>query len=110
MTHTEIDAEKFDSSGIVSIINACHSNEVAEFSYNGLRIRFKGLTENDGLQKTTFTIASQPESVAPVETPSPVDKELLEDVRLSQLMIDDPFGFEREILQAEAKRSVNEAL
>lgn len=109
-THTVLDTGKFDSNGIVSIINACHSNEVTEFSYNGLRIRFKGHTENDGLSKTTFTFASQPESVATVESPSPVDRELLEDVRLSQLMIDDPFGFEREILQAEAKRSVNEAL
>lgn len=41
--------------------------------------------------------------------PKPIDKELLDDMRLSQLMIDDPFGFEKEILNAETRRVVDEA-
>ena len=35
--------------------------------------------------------------------PKPIDKGILDDVRLSQLMIDDPFGFEKEILNAEER-------
>jgi hypothetical protein len=100
----------FTPEGIVAIIDSCHSNDVIDFSYNGLRIKFKGHTENAGLSNEDSTISNQPESVAPMEIPSPVDKSILDDVRLSQLMIDDPFGFEHEILQAEAKRGINEAV
>jgi hypothetical protein len=44
-----------------------------------------------------------------LKPPRGIDKELLEDVRMSQLMIDDPFGFEREVLNAEQRRVTNEA-
>lgn len=44
-----------------------------------------------------------------IKTPTAIDKELLNDVRLSQLMIDDPFGFEREVLNVEQRRAFNEA-
>jgi hypothetical protein len=33
----------------------------------------------------------------------------MDDVRMSQLMIDDPFGFEREVLNAEQRRAFHEA-
>lgn len=42
--------------------------------------------------------------------PSPIDKELLNDVRMSQLMIDDPFSFEREVIEAEQRRLMNDAV
>lgn len=103
-------ASGFTPQGIVAIIISCHANEVIDFSYNGLRIKFKGHTENVGLTNEFLTQSNQPESVAPVESPSPVDKGLLDDVRLSQLMIDDPFGFEHEMIQAEAKRGMNETV
>lgn len=44
-----------------------------------------------------------------IKKPTPIDKELLDDVRMSQLMIDDPFGFEREVLNAEQRRAFHEA-
>lgn len=34
-------------------------------------------------------------------TPKNIDKELLNDVRMSQLLIDDPFAFEREVINAD---------
>lgn len=40
--------------------------------------------------------------------PKAIDKDLLDDMRLSQLMIDDPFGFEKEILNAEQRRVTDE--
>ena len=49
------------------------------------------------------------ETVDGPETPSPIDKDLLDDMRLSQLMIDDPFAFEKEILSAETRRVTDEA-
>lgn len=44
-----------------------------------------------------------------IKKPTAIDKELLDDVRMSQLMIDDPFGFEREVLNAEQRRAFHEA-
>jgi hypothetical protein len=44
-----------------------------------------------------------------VKKPTAIDKELMNDVRLSQLMIDDPFGFEREVLNVEQRRAFDEA-
>lgn len=42
------------------------------------------------------------------ETPNAIDRELVEEMRLSQLMIDDPFAFEREIITSENRRFLNE--
>lgn len=95
--------------GIVAIINSCNANDVVEFSYNGLQIKFRGHKENVGLSNE-FPTSNQPDSGANIESPSPVDKSILDDVRLSQLMIDDPFGFEAEILQAESKGVMNETV
>lgn len=50
-----------------------------------------------------FTDFSEPKK------PTAIDKELLNDVRLSQLMIDDPFEYEREVLNAEQRRAFHEA-
>ncbi len=50
------------------------------------------------------------EDVGIPKKPTSIDKDLMEEVRLSQLMIDDPFGFEREVLQAEQRRVVDEAV
>lgn len=36
--------------------------------------------------------------------PNAIDKDLMNDVRLSQLMIDDPFSFENEVIRAEQRR------
>lgn len=44
-----------------------------------------------------------------IKKPTAIDSELLNDVRLSQLMIDDPFGFEREVLNVEQRRAFHEA-
>jgi hypothetical protein len=44
-----------------------------------------------------------------IKSPTSIDKDLMDDVRLSQLMIDDPFGYEREVLNAEQRRSFHEA-
>lgn len=42
--------------------------------------------------------------------PMSIDKDLMNDVRLSQLMIDDPFSFENEVIRAEQRRLVDEAV
>lgn len=44
-----------------------------------------------------------------IKSPTSIDKDLMDDVRLSQMMIDDPFGYEREVLNAEQRRAFNEA-
>jgi hypothetical protein len=44
-----------------------------------------------------------------MKKPAAIDKELMDEVRMSQLMIDDPFGFEREVLNAEQRRAFHEA-
>lgn len=100
--------EGFNLDEILSIIERCDSHNVSELRLGTFEIKFKsGYKENVSLPN--FTVYQTPDSETKIESPSPVDKELLEDVRLSQLMIDDPFGFELEIMAAEAKRSIDEA-
>lgn len=50
----------------------------------------------------------QKDAVADIK--SPVDDKLMDDVRLSQLMIDDPYGFEREMISIEQRRMMDEAV
>jgi hypothetical protein len=49
------------------------------------------------------------EAVDSPKAPNPIDKELIDDMRMSQLMIDDPFAFEREIINAEQRRVTDAA-
>lgn len=37
-----------------------------------------------------------------------IDSELMEDIRMSQMMIDDPFGFEKELIKQENRRFMDE--
>lgn len=103
-----MEVEGFKVDEILSIIERCDSHNVSELKLGAFELKFKtGYKENVSLPNF-IQHSNLPDSDAKFETPSPVDKELLEDVRLSQLMIDDPFGFEKELLNAEAKRSINE--
>jgi len=63
-----------------------------------------------GYEGTEVVEVGDFEDVGIPKKPTSIDKDLMEEVRLSQLMIDDPFGFEREVLQAEQRRVVDEAV
>lgn len=103
---------------IVSIIETCAKSGVSRLKLGDIEICFKDETNhktvsvNPGLSATASlpnpqvlseeSLESTPRDLR--ETSIPYDRELQENLRVNQLMIDDPFGFEREIINSHLKR------
>lgn len=102
---------------IVSIIETCAKSGVSRLKLGDIEICFKDETNhktvsvNPGLSATASlpnpqvlseeSLESTPRDLR--ETSIPYDRELQENLRVNQLMIDDPFGFEREIINSHLK-------
>jgi len=99
-----------DVKSIQGIIEACGKNGVADLKFGDLEISFfvrKGLEdrphlagqEMPTLQSSTDPYASQASGQSEVSPGlNPVDQELLDDLARSQRLIDDPLGYESEIV------------
>lgn len=86
---------------LLGIIKECRKLGVSKIKTNEFEVEFFN-NENQTIVPLL--------NVEEIKKPNSIDKELLNDVRLSQLMIDDPFGFESEIVQAEQRRIIDEAV
>jgi hypothetical protein len=85
---------------LLGIINECRKLGVSKIKTSEFEVEF--FLERSQ-EVGDFTDANE------IKKPTSIDKELMDDVRMSQLMIDDPFGFEREVLNAEQRRAFHEA-
>jgi len=83
------------SQKIIDIIDRCKSTNVKSLKYGNLEIEFTG-------NSVPITEFNQTASTNPETAPKAVaaDKELTEDTRLAQLMMDDPPAFEQEVIDS----------
>lgn len=97
-----------DNFNLCAIISACAKGGVSELKFGVVEVRFFKPTSTPthdtpamaiGAVTQIQEISAMPESGRPTSVNS-FDRELLDDLRLSQLMIDDPQGFEREIVNS----------
>ena len=97
-----------DNLNLCAIISACAKGGVSELKFGVVEVRFFNPTSTPthdtpamaiGAVTQFQEISATPESGRPTSVNS-FDRELLDDLRLSQLMIDDPQGFEREIVNS----------
>lgn len=104
---------KFTAKDIAVIIDACSRSNVTEFTLGELKIVFRGLSGNLDLQKTypdqwsapVVTSAVSAEEIAlPKVELSEVDKEMLKEAAVSQLMLDDPLAYEQYIIDEQTAR------
>lgn len=107
--------KRFAPESISSIIEACAKCGVMSLKWHDLEVTFavpgQPVTAYD-LPKTTFDGYASPASeqeLAVDPRVSTVDKELLEDMRRSQLMIDDPLSYEQEVIDAHIRRGESNA-
>jgi hypothetical protein len=54
--------------------------------------------------------AQEANGQTPLQTPNAFDRDLLEDLRASQLLIDDPHGFEREQIISQLRSGIDETV
>lgn len=102
---------------INSIIETCAKSGVLRLTLGNMEICFKDETNRKTVSadQGLSAIASLPNPQVPTEellestprdlreVPVSYDRELAQSLRVSQLMIDDPFGFEREIINSHLK-------
>ena len=104
-----------DSKSICAILDACAKAGVVKLKLYDMEVFFNGHNQiqdpqwlpidNSGAPESQFTPATH-DSGRHVKQESTFDEELLNDIRASQLMIDDPHGFEREIVNAHLRGEV----
>lgn len=95
MKHTET-SKRYK---LLGIINECRKLGVSKIKTTDFEVEF--FLERSQ-EVGDFVDANE------MKKPTAIDKELMDEVRMSQLMIDDPFGFEREVLNAEQRRAFDE--
>lgn len=112
MTPTEAPSTSphFDSSEICAIISACAEGKVLRFTYGELAIEFPTHTQSssaiESLPNHTYEFPASPASEQPTEGGFDYDRELLKDLEAEQKMIDDPLGFEREIVNSHLRGDI----
>lgn len=103
-------SQNFSFEGICAIISACAEGKVSRFSLGDLVIEFPPHTQSssaiESLPNHTYEFSATPDSGQPTEVGQDYDRELLEDLQASQKMIDDPLGFEREIINSHIRGDV----
>ena len=89
---------------IIDIINICNSNNVRNFKYGPLEITFSDSASGCAC---VGKVNRLPEVADPSPEPASihVTEEEREDIRLAQLMIDDPQAFEQEVIDSHTGRS-----
>ena len=93
------------SDKIVDIINVCKSSNIKSLEYGNLKLEF--ISNPSESPQTTIPLVHDPEP--PKRMFAEVDEEEFEDLRLSQLMIDDPAAFEQEIIDSHTGKDNAEA-
>lgn len=100
----------FSSDSICAIISACAEGNVSRFTYGEMSIEFPAHTQSfpaiESLPNHTYEFSASPASEQPTESGIDYDRELLEDLQASQKMIDDPLGFEREIINSHIRGDI----
>lgn len=96
------------TSDICRIIEACSINGVSRIKTAEFEIEFWPQSKDEPEPQEYSWKKDEPgflgaKDIFENTAPQSVDKDMLEDLRLSQLMIDDPFGFEREMILAQRK-------
>lgn len=94
-----METSKYD--GFLGIIEGCRNLGVSKIKTSDFEVEF--------FLERSIEVGNFQDPEVP-KKPTSIDKDLMEEVRLSQLMIDDPFGFEREVLQAEQRRVIDDAV
>lgn len=88
---------------ICAIIKSCSQNGVTVFRFGDLSLQFEPIE----ISRSPVAMPDWPKapyhpeaSAVAQEKLEQVDKNLVEDMRLSQLLIDDPLGYEQEMIDA----------
>ena len=110
----------FDNYNLCAIIEACANGGVSELKFGNVEVKFYpkftqtldptlSPTENSAMPEPFqfMPSAMQDSRQLPTQSNNAFDKDLLEDLRVSQLMIDDPHGFEREIVNSHLRGDVS---
>lgn len=92
------------ASDICAIIEACTKAGVVSLKWRDLEVTFQvpGLSATTDLPKTYMPEFAPPESGQ--ASIAMVDKDLLDDMRRSQLLLDDPAGFEQEVIDSHLRQ------
>lgn len=105
-----------DSFNLCDIINACAKGGVSELKFGSVEVKFFNPSTPAQAQLAMDIGAVPPQYDTPAmqasrqpETKSinAFDKDLLEELRMSQLLYDDPHGFEREIVNSHLRGDTN---
>jgi hypothetical protein len=105
-----------DNFNLCAIINACAKGGVSELKFCGVEVKFfdpstpahVSLPMAIGAVPPTYDTPAMQDSRQPeTKSVNAFDRDLLEDLRMSQLLIDDPHGFEREIVQSHLRGDTN---
>ena len=81
---------------IVDIIDICSKSSVKRLKYGHLEIEFNSIPTPEVDAPEKVSAAPEPEHQMEVSD----DRELTEDTRLAQLMMDDPSAFEQEVIDS----------
>jgi hypothetical protein len=98
--------EVFTNVNICRIIKVCKEAGVSKLKFGDLEVEFNqpvkrfGPEEKLAYQKPAQVIAA-PESKANTNAPSAFDKTLHEDLRITQLMLEDPLAYEQMVIDAQ---------
>lgn len=115
---TEADTSKVANVSLCDIIESCSKGGVTELKFGNIEIRFgvrpgqmitsaySAPTDIGVLQPITNNYTASQDSG---QNPT-FDRDLLEDLRTSQLMIDDPHGFEREVVNSHLRGAIHETV
>jgi hypothetical protein len=108
-----------DKLNLCAIIAACAKGGVSELKFGGVEVKFFNASTpvHDPLPTAISAVPTWNDLPAAQDSRQPVvknahafDRDLLEDLRMSQLLIDDPHGFEREIVNSHLRGEINEAI
>lgn len=90
----------FSSKDLCRIIETASKANVSTIKIGNLEVSFlpKSLPTIEDLSKTHSDAVEQTSSPEQKVSMTPVEKDLLEEARTSQLMVDDPLAFEQEII------------
>lgn len=99
-----------DKYNLCAIIDACAKGGVSEMKFGGIQIQF---FRQEAKEKTTepsgpqYQMSSRSKGAGAqyADTPADVfDPDVVENLRINQLMINDPHGFEQEIIDSHLSR------
>ena len=92
-----------DKYNLCAIIDACAKGGVSEMKFGGIEIYFfRPEIKEDTPSQTVLGYNAGPQ--LPDKKVASFDPDVMEDLRISQLMIDDPHGFEQEIIDSHLSR------